>query len=52
MQTVFVICGPVLYIDDEDRVVHVEDNIGLIELCKTTYEASGLGVHYVDQFIR
>jgi len=32
MQTVFVICGPVLYIDDEDRVVHVEDNIGLIEL--------------------
>ena len=47
-----VICGAVLYIDDDDKVVHVEDNIGLIELCRTTYEASGLGADYVDQFIR
>ncbi|MFI5050426.1 MAG: 2,4'-dihydroxyacetophenone dioxygenase family protein [Gaiellales bacterium] len=52
MQTVFVICGPVLYIDDEDKVVHVEDNVGLIELCRETYEACGLGADYVDQFIR
>jgi quercetin dioxygenase-like cupin family protein len=52
MQTVFIICGPVLYIDDKDTVVHVEDNVGLIELCKTTYEANGLGADYVDQFIR
>ena len=34
MQTMFVICGAVLYIDDDDKVVHVEDNIGLIELCR------------------
>ena len=33
MQTFFVICGAVLYIDDNDTVVHVEDNVGLIELC-------------------
>jgi quercetin dioxygenase-like cupin family protein len=52
MQTVFVICGPVLYIDDHDQVVHVEDNIGLIELCRHSYEESGLGADYVDQFIR
>ncbi len=52
MQTMFVICGAVLYIDDDDRVVHVEDNIGLIELCRTTYETSGLGADYVDQFVR
>ena len=52
MQTMFVILGPVLYIDDDDKVVHVEDNIGLIELCRQTYGASGLGAEYVDQFIR
>jgi 2,4'-dihydroxyacetophenone dioxygenase len=52
MQTMFVICGPVLYIDDEDKVVHVEDNIGLIELCRETYERVGLGADFVDQFIR
>ena len=52
MQTFFVICGPVLYIDDKDRVVHVEDNVGLIELCKQAYGESGLGTDFVDQFIR
>ena len=52
MQTLFVICGAVLYIDDDDKVVHVEDNVGLIELCRTTYEANGLGADFVDQFIR
>jgi hypothetical protein len=52
MQTVFIICGPVLYIDDHDNVVHVEDNIGLIELARNQYEEVGLGAAFVDQFIR
>lgn len=52
MQTVFFICGPVLYVDDTDNVVHVEDNIGLIELCKKVYAENGLGEDFVDQFIR
>jgi quercetin dioxygenase-like cupin family protein len=52
MQTFFVICGAVLYIDDDDAVVHVEDNVGLIELCKEAYAANGLGADFVDQFIR
>jgi hypothetical protein len=52
MQTMFVICGPVLYIDGEDTVVHIEDNIGLIELARERYGANGLGADFVDQFIR
>jgi len=52
MQTVFIICGPVLYIDDNDAVVHVEDNIGLIEQARDHYETVGLGADFVDQFIR
>jgi quercetin dioxygenase-like cupin family protein len=52
MQTVFIICGAVLYIDDDDNVVHVEDNVGLIELAREHYERVGLGADFVDQFIR
>jgi hypothetical protein len=52
MQTFVVICGPVLYIDDQDHVVHVEDDVGLIELCKQAYGENGLGADFVDQFIR
>ena len=52
MQTLFIICGAVLYIDDSDAVVHVEDNVALIELCREHFERVGLGVDFVDQFIR
>ena len=52
MQTFFVIGGAVLYIDDEDNVVSVEDNMNLIELCRTHYEEVGLGADFVNQFIR
>ena len=41
-----------LYIDDNDTVVHVEDNVGLIELCTRDVRGNGLGADYVDQFIR
>ena len=47
-----MICGPVLYIDDAERVIHVEDNINLIELARERYAANGLGADFVDQFIR
>jgi hypothetical protein len=43
---------PVLRIDAADRVVHVEDNIGLIELARERYAANGPGADFVDQFIR
>ena len=52
MQTVFFILGPVLYTDDDGTVVHVEDNVGLIEHCKKAYKLNGLGEDFVDQFIR
>ena len=48
LQTFFAILGPVHYIDD-DKVVHVEDNVGLFNLCK---EANGLGEDFVDQCVR
>ncbi len=46
------ILGPVLYTDENDKVIHVEDNVGLIEHCKKAYKANGLGEDFVDQFIR
>jgi hypothetical protein len=32
--------------------VHVDDNVGLIELRKEASAANGLGADFVDQFIR
>ncbi len=52
MQTFFFIDGPVLYVDDNDRVVHVEDNLGLIRQCREHFEKVGLGADFVDQLIR
>ncbi len=52
MQTLFIIMGAVLYIDDNDQVQTVEDNVGLIELAREHYEQVGLGADFVDQFIR
>ena len=33
MQT-FFFDGPVLYVDDDDQVIHIEDNPGLIRQCR------------------
>ncbi|MFM8613041.1 MAG: hypothetical protein ACKOD0_10140 [Actinomycetota bacterium] len=33
-------------------MVHVEDNVGLIQHCKKAYKANGLGEDFVEQFIR
>ena len=52
MQTLFIIMGAVLYIDDNDQVQTVEDNVGLIELAREHYAQVGLGADFVDQFIR
>ncbi len=52
MITVFFIQGPTLYIDEQDKVVLVEDNFHLIETAATHYEEVGLGRDFVNQFIR
>jgi quercetin dioxygenase-like cupin family protein len=52
MITFFYIGGAVLYTDEEENVVHVEDNIGLIQLCRDHFEKVGLGADFVNHFIR
>ncbi len=52
MLTFFYIDGPVLYVDDNDKVIRVEDNLNLIEMAKEHYEKVGLGADLVDAFIR
>ena len=52
MITFFYIGGAVLYTDEDDNVVHVEDNIGLIQLCRDHFEKVGLGADFVNNFIR
>ncbi len=52
MRTFFYVDGPVLYVDDDDRVIHVEDNLGLVRQCRQHFEKVGLGADFVDQLIR
>lgn len=52
MQTLFFIQGPILYVDDADRVIRAEDNFELIRMAREHYEAVGLGGDFVNQFIR
>ena len=52
MISFFYIGGPTLYVDDEDRVTQVEDNFALIEMARNHYEKVGLGVEFVNNFIR
>ncbi len=52
MQTFFIVDGPVLYVDDNNKVIHVEDNVGLIETCREHFANNGLGADFVDQLIR
>jgi quercetin dioxygenase-like cupin family protein len=52
MITFFFIQGPTLYVDDQDKVVLVEDNFQLIQAASEHYEKVGLGADIVKQFIR
>lgn len=52
MISFFYIGGPTLYMDEEDRVVHVEDNFALIDLARQHYDKVGLGADFVENFIR
>ncbi len=52
MLTFFYIGGPTLYVDDDDNVVHVEDNFGLIEMAREHFDKVGLGADYVNNFLR
>jgi len=52
MQTFFFIDGPVLYVDEDDKVVYVEDNLGLVKQCREHFGNNGLGADFVDALIR
>lgn len=39
-------------LDDDDRVIRVEDNLGLVRQCREHFDPVGFGADLVDQMIR
>jgi 2,4'-dihydroxyacetophenone dioxygenase len=52
MITFFNISGCMIYLDADNKQIGLEDVFTKIDMCRRHYEAVGLGVDYVDQFIR
>ncbi|MGH8799713.1 MAG: 2,4'-dihydroxyacetophenone dioxygenase family protein [Casimicrobiaceae bacterium] len=52
MITFFNIAGAMIYLDETGRQTGYEDVFSKIEMCRRHYAAAGLGVRFVDQFIR
>jgi 2,4'-dihydroxyacetophenone dioxygenase len=52
MITLFHITGAMIYVDEKGTVTAYEDVFTKIEMCRKHYIACGLGVEFVDQFIR
>jgi quercetin dioxygenase-like cupin family protein len=52
MITFFNISGCMIYLDDDNNQIGLEDVFTKIDMCRKHYEAVGLGANYVDQFIR
>ncbi len=52
MITYFQVNGVMLYVDPWGKTMGYEDVFTKIEMCRTHYEAVGLGADYVEQFIR
>jgi quercetin dioxygenase-like cupin family protein len=52
MITFFNIAGAMIYLDESGRQTGYEDVFSKIEMCRGHYAVAGLGVGFVDQFIR
>jgi quercetin dioxygenase-like cupin family protein len=52
MITFFNISGAMVYLDESGNTTGYEDVFTKIEMCRKYYAQVGLGVGYVDQFIR
>jgi quercetin dioxygenase-like cupin family protein len=52
MITFFYVGGSLTYMDDDDNIISVEDNLSLIEKCREHFEKVGLGGDFVHNFIR
>ncbi|PRD40923.1 cupin [Phyllobacterium phragmitis] len=52
MITLFQVNGCMIYVDPDGKQLGYEDVFTKIDLCRAHYERVGLGIDYVDQFIR
>jgi quercetin dioxygenase-like cupin family protein len=52
MITFFNISGAMIYLDEDGQQTGYEDVFTKLEMCRSHYEAVGLGASYVDQFVR
>ena len=52
MITFFHVGGSLIYVDDDDKVVGIEDNMQLIQACREHFEKVGLGGDFVLNFVR
>jgi quercetin dioxygenase-like cupin family protein len=52
MITFFNISGCMIYLDENNKQIGIEDVFTKIDMCRRHYTAVGLGADYVDQFIR
>ena len=52
MITFFNISGCMIYLDDDNKQIGMEDVFTKIDMCRRHYAAVGLGADYVDQFVR
>jgi quercetin dioxygenase-like cupin family protein len=52
MITLFQVNGAMIYVDPDGGVLGYEDVFTKIDLCRRHYSEVGLGLAYVDQFIR
>ena len=52
MITFFNISGCMIYLDENNKQIGLEDVFTKIDMCRRHYTAVGLGADYVDQFIR
>jgi 2,4'-dihydroxyacetophenone dioxygenase len=52
MVTLFQVNGIMLYVDPDGRALGYEDVFSKIDMCRTHYQACGLGADYVSRFVR
>lgn len=52
MITFFYAGGSLVYLDKDDNILLVEDNIQLVEMCREHFEKVGLGGDFVLNFVR
>ncbi len=52
MITLFQVNGAMVYVDPDGNTTGVDDVFSRLNRCRAHYAAVGLGVDYVDQFIR